>query len=120
MQNELAEECTRELDYRALVETLLLLEDEEVCLMILGLQLNPGGKGPRAAVRGVLRKTGHPGDSFAMGDGGRLVLYEPDFVSASLWTYDGNDYFELTIRFGDVSFLVGDKTYGMEMPPRRA
>jgi hypothetical protein len=33
-----------------------------------------------------------------------------------LRTYDGNDLFALTVRFGEVSFLVGDASYGLEMP----
>ena len=117
MRDELPEECSRELDYRALVETLSLLEDEEVCLSILGLESHPGGKAPRVVVRGALRKVGHSwADSFAIGSGGSMVLYEPDFVSASLRTYDGNDFFALTMRFGEASFLVGDESYALEMP----
>ena len=110
----------RELDYRALVETLALLEDEKVCLSMFGLDLHPGGKEPQVTVRGVLHKTGHSGDSFAIGADGRWVIYEPDFVSASLRTYDGNDYFMLTIRFHGVSFVLADEIYGLEAPTTSA
>lgn len=116
MRDELPDECMCELDYRALVATLALLEDEKVCLSIAGHDLHPGGNGPQVTVRGVLHKTGHSGDSFAIGDDGRLVLYEPGFVSASLRTYDGNDYFMLTIRFDEVSFVLADEIYGLEGP----
>lgn len=31
-----------------------------------------------------------------------------DFVEARLWTFDGNDYFHITLRFGDRELIVGD------------
>lgn len=120
MRDELPEECMRELDYRALVETLALLEDENVCLSMSGLESHSGEKGPLVTVSGVLHKAGHSGNSFAIGASGRLVLYEQDFVSASLRTYDGNDYFTLTIHFSKVSIVLSDEIYGLEAPTTSA
>jgi hypothetical protein len=113
MRDELPEECTKELDYRALVDTLSLVEGETVCVQINGLSSRPsGGEAPRIGFVGRLRNIGYSwAEGFAVGDSGRILLYEPDFVSASLWTYDGNDFFALTIRCGDVEFLVGDESY---------
>ena len=117
MRDELPEECTKELDYRALVDTLSLLDGETVCVQINGLSSRPGGddKSPRIGFVGRLRNIGYSwADGFAVGDGGRLLLFEPDFVSASLWTADGNDFFAITIRCGDVEFLVGDEHYAFD------
>ncbi len=77
MQEELPKECERELDYPALIETLALLEGEEVSLSILGLS-SPGGESPRIKVVGELRKIGYSGvDGFAVGDSGRVLLHGP-------------------------------------------
>jgi hypothetical protein len=112
MRDELPKECRRDLDYRALIGTLLLLEGELVCLSILGLssRLGTGGE-PRITILGELRHFDFGwADGFAVGDGGRVLLHEPDFISGSLWTFDGNDFFLLTLRFGDVEFLIGDES----------
>jgi hypothetical protein len=87
-----------------------LLEGEDVCLSILGLS-SPGGESPRIKVVGELRKIGYSGvDGFAVGDSGRVLLHGPDFVSASLETFEGNNFFAVEMRFGEVSFFVGDRT----------
>jgi hypothetical protein len=41
-----------------------------------------------------------------------MVICEPDFVSASLLTFDGNDFFRITFRFGSVTFRIGDESDG--------
>jgi hypothetical protein len=111
MRDELPEECKRELDYRALVETLRLLEGEVIHLSIMGLESRGGGTSSRLGVAGTLRNIGYSwAASFAIGDSGRLLLYEPDFIAASLLTFDGNDFFRITARFADVTLVIGDES----------
>jgi hypothetical protein len=58
MRDELPEDCTKQLDYRALLDTLSLLEGETVCVQINGLSSRPGGGwAPRIGFVGRLRKS---------------------------------------------------------------
>jgi|SRR5271154_132998 len=110
MRDELPKECERELDYHALLDTIRMLEGDDVHLSIAGLAPRVGGEASRIGIAGTLRAIGYSwAAGFAIGEGGRLLLYEPDFVSASLETFDGNDYFSITARFGDVTFLIDDE-----------
>ena len=45
---------------------------------------------------------------FAVGDAGRLLIAESDFRAARLVTFDGNDYFTVSMTFGDLDYLIGD------------
>ena len=113
MRDRLPKEFERELDYRGLLDTLALLEGEYVGLALGGLSSRRplGGRAARLGVAGQLRRITYSwADVFAVGESGRLLLYEPDFVSAALWTYDGNDFFRITIQLGDVTFLIGDES----------
>lgn len=114
MRDQLPEECERELDYPGLLDTLALLEGEEVLLDIGGLSSgNADGRATRIGAFGVLRHASYTwADLWAVGDGGRMLLYEPDFVSASLVTFDGNDFFRVTACFGAVTFQVADESAG--------
>ena len=110
MRDQLPEECKRELDYRALLETLAVLDGEYVCLSVENVS-GPGGRGARVGVSGRLRRFEYSwADGFAIGDGGRMLLYEADLVRASLQTFDGNDFFRILIRLGEVTFLLGDES----------
>jgi len=60
MRDELPEECTKELDYRALIHTLSLLDGETVCVQINGLSSRAGGgKSARIGFVGRLRNIGY-------------------------------------------------------------
>jgi len=66
-------------------------------------------KGSRIAGFGVLRRVDYSwADVWAVGDGTRALLYQPNFVSGSLWTYDGNDFFVVSAVFGAVAFELAD------------
>jgi hypothetical protein len=102
-------ETNQRLGYDELVRTLLLLEGEEVCLC-----RSFGGGDGRASrfevvgrfsdlARGTERSVHH----FAIGNA-RLRLCDDDFVEARLWTFDGNDFFQVILRFGDQELVLGD------------
>jgi hypothetical protein len=46
-------------------------------------------------------------DGFAVGDGARVLLYAPDFVSANLHTYDGTTFFSVGVTLARVKFALG-------------
>jgi hypothetical protein len=98
------------LSFDELIATLRLLEGEEVVLSV-----DAGAYG-RLQVKGPLRgyRYGDPDPSwgvrlgFAVGDAGRLLMAESDFRAARLVTFDGNDYFTVSMTFGDLDHLIGD------------
>ena len=79
------------------------------------LSVDAGAYG-RLQVKGPLReyRYGDPDPSwgvrvgFAVGDAGRLLIAESDFRAARLVTFDGNDYFTVSMTFGDLDYLIGD------------
>jgi hypothetical protein len=101
------------LDYASTIETLKLLEAEELCLFIDGGPgVVTGSDGAAAASRiqakGILRHYAYSwAEGFALGDGARILLYEPDFVSASLRTLDGVDSFWVGIELAEIKFTIG-------------
>jgi hypothetical protein len=117
VRHDLPAECTCELDYRALIETISFLEGEQVCISIEGLSSSriADGRSPRIGVVGQLRMIDYSwADGFAVADSGRVLLYEPDFVSAFLRTFDGNDFFRVEICFGDMAFVLGDESSALD------
>jgi hypothetical protein len=114
MRSDLPPDCSQSLDYTSTIETLKLLDGEELCLFI---DAGPGeytasGSGARASriqAKGILRHYAYSwAEGFALGDGARVLLYEPDFVSASLRTLDGVDLFWVRIELADVKFSIGN------------
>jgi hypothetical protein len=104
MKDQLPADHHGDLDFKALVETLQLLEGEEVVLWL------SAGKQARVQVKGVLRfydYGGGWGKGFAVSPAGRVLLVEDDFRSADLWTFEGNEYFSVSIRSGDAAFALG-------------
>jgi hypothetical protein len=47
-------------------------------------------------------------EGFALGDAARILLYEPDFVSAHLSTFDGVDFFSVGIKLANIEFSIGN------------
>jgi hypothetical protein len=89
-----------------MIETLKLL-DGEVCLFISGGSAD--GKGSRVQAKGVLRHYAYGwAEGFALGDAARILLYEPDFVSAHLSTFDGVDFFSVGIKLANIEFSIGN------------
>jgi hypothetical protein len=94
------------LGYDELIDTLRLLENEQVCLCKTFGESD--GKGSRFEVVGTLRHLPYSSaHCFAIGQA-RLLLRPGDFVEASLWTFDGNDFFQISLRFGDQQLTIGD------------
>jgi hypothetical protein len=114
MRSDLPPDCSRSLDYATTIETLKLLEGEELCLVISGGPgVVTGSDGAEAASRiqakGILRHYAYSwGEGFALGAGFRVLLFEPDFVSASLRTIDGVDLFWVSIELADIKFSIGN------------
>jgi hypothetical protein len=113
MRSELPHDCRRSLDYASTIETLKLLEGEEVCLFISGgagevTSDDGAAAASRIQARGVLRHYDYGGwaEGFALGEGARVLLYEPDFVSAGLRTLDGVDLVLIGIRLANVKISI--------------
>jgi hypothetical protein len=113
MKADLPPECRRSLDYASTIGTLKLLEGEEVYLFISGgpgvVTSNDGAEAAsRIQAKGVLRHYVYSwAELFALGDAARVLLYEPDFVSASLKTFDGVQFFMVRIELAKVAFVIG-------------
>ena len=100
---DLPRESDSALDYEGLLATLRKLEGELVCLLIAL------GSESRLQTKGIMRRYSYDwAEGFAIGDGGRLLLCEPDFRAARLRTYDGNEHFQITICFLDAQYVIGD------------
>jgi hypothetical protein len=99
-RSDLPEELSRlALSYSALVDTLQLLEGEEVWL-------RNGPVDTRGVLRRVAGRWDH--DTFGVGEETRLVLGQSQFAEASLSTAEGNNYFVISMRFGQADLVVGD------------
>jgi hypothetical protein len=107
MKTDLPPDCERSLDYRATIETLGLLDGEEVCLFISG---GAGEAASRIQARGVLRHYRYGGwaEGFALGDVARILLCEPDFVGAEMRTLDGVDLFWIGVTLTTAEFSIGN------------
>lgn len=112
MRTDLPPDSRRTLDYRSTVDTLRLLEGEEVCLFISGGPRVLDGHGEAASriqAKGILRHYEYGwAEGFAIGDAARVLLYEPDFVGAGLRTFDGTDFFSVAIKLDELEFCIGD------------
>jgi hypothetical protein len=75
MRTDLPPDCRRSLDYASMIETLKLLEGEELCLFISG---GAAEKASRIQAKGILRHYAYGwAEGFALGDAARVLLYEP-------------------------------------------
>ena len=120
MRSELPPDCSRSLNYASMIETLKLLEGEELSLFIDGgpgeyTESGSGARASRIQAKGMLRHYAYGGwaEGFALGDGARILLYEPDFISATLTTVDGVDLCWVTIELAEIGFSIGNPG-GME------
>jgi hypothetical protein len=113
------EVCSQPLGYDQLVSVLDLIEGEPVVVRVNGLTADPVATSGAASIVGELTHVParYPGHEFAIGTpypdlspehvvGGVLFVSEPEFESATLTTFDGNDYFSISIRTCAVKFLI--------------
>jgi hypothetical protein len=114
MRIDLPPDWSESLDYASTIEMLKLLEGEELCLLIYGGPgVVTGSDGAVAASRiqakGILRNYAYGGwaKGFALGDGARVLLYEPDFVSAGLGSHEGADQFWMSIELAETKIMIG-------------
>ena len=96
------------LDFAALVETLRLLEGETVVAAVSGSQMGP----TPLLIKGELRHEGREDDdrteTFCVGDG-RVELHPSSVTEASLYTSDGNEFFQFEIAFDvGVRLVIAD------------
>jgi hypothetical protein len=108
------------LGYDQLVSVLDLIEAEPVVVRVNGRAADPAAISGVASIVGELTHqvpARYPGHEFAVGTpypdlypehvvGGVLFVNEPEFESATLTTFDGNDYFSISIRTCAVEILV--------------
>jgi len=107
--SDLPQEFSGPLDFVQLLALLDALDGERVGVQ--ALPLDGSDMVSCVAIAGTLRRLapdGLMGNCFAIGDGARLVLAEEDYRSAHLATYDGNDFFKLSIQLRTGSILLGD------------
>ena len=125
-KSDLPPETHQVLDYDLLVSTLETIDGEPVIV-----RFSPRDEAAPAAgiasIVGVLRQTTparYPGREFSVGSpypdrypehlaGGILFLDADSFEAASLRTFDGNDYFAISITTRPVEILIQgrDSTY---------
>jgi hypothetical protein len=105
VRDALPAEADLELDYERLIEMLLVLVGEEVCLSI-----SSGDRGgARLQLQGVLRHYDYASaEGFAVGDAGRLLVDRNDFTRAHLRTFEGTTFFLLSVELGQMSLAIGD------------
>jgi hypothetical protein len=112
MKTDLPPDCHRSLDYTSTIDTLRLLEGEEVCLSIsggAGVITRDGEAASRIQAKGVLRHYAYGwAEGFALGDAARVLLYEPDFVSGEMRTFEGVDLFWISVTLTRVEFTIGN------------
>lgn len=121
------EVAEQELEFDELISTLDLVEGEPV---IVRLDAHDGDDEPAAGVASIVGELRHEkparyeGHEFSVGSpypdryperlaGGIIFLDLPTFNSATLTTFDGNDYFVISIKTHAVEILLqsADSTY---------
>jgi hypothetical protein len=105
VRDALPSEADLDLEYEQLIETLLLLAAEKVCVLV-----SSGDRGgSRFQLQGVLRHYDYKwAEGFAVGDNGRLLVDRKDFETAHLRTLDGTTFFVISVQLGHLSFVIGD------------
>jgi hypothetical protein len=112
----------RPLAYRELISTLDTIDGEPV---IVRLSPRADSDGPAAGLASMVGELHHqrparyPGHEFSIANpypdragahlaGGILFIDEATFQSASLHTFDGNDYFMISITTRSIEILIQD------------
>ena len=114
------------LDYNRLVSTLDMIDGEPVIVRLSSREADDESTAGVASIVGELHQVParHEGHEFSIGSpypdrnpehlaGGVLFITEKTFESATLSTFDGNDYFSISIKTQRLEILVsdGDSTY---------
>jgi hypothetical protein len=121
------EACRKPLDYDQLISTLDLIDGEPVIVRLTPREADRESISGAASIIGELKHqipARYEGHEFSIGSpytdrypehlaGGILFLNEGTFESATLTTFDGNDYFAISIKTRCIEILVqdGDSTY---------
>jgi hypothetical protein len=125
-KTDLPREVSREsLDYNRLISTLVMVDGEPVVVRISPRGADRDSSGA-ASIIGELRNqvpARYAGYEFSIGSpypdrypehlaGGILFINERTFESATLTTFDGNDYFIISIWTRPMEILVQDAASG--------
>ena len=127
-KTDLPREAGREpLDYNRLISTLDLIDGEPVIVRLTPREADRESISGTASIIGELKHqvpARYEGHEFSIGSpypdrnpehlaGGILYVNEETFESATLTTFDGNDYFAISIKTRCMEILVqdGDSTY---------
>jgi hypothetical protein len=112
----------RPLDYSRLVSTLDMIDGEPVIVRLSSRDADHESTAGVASIVGVLKHqlpARYEGHEFSIGSpypdrspehlaGGVLFIREETFESAALSTFDGNDYFTISIKTRCLEILVSD------------
>lgn len=112
----------RPLDYNRLVSTLGMIDGEPVIVRFASREADNESTAGVASIVGELKHqvpARYEGHEFSIGSpypdrdpeylaGGVLFIREKTFESATLSTFDGNDYFSISIKTGCLEILVSD------------
>jgi hypothetical protein len=120
-KRDLPREARQELDYHRLVSTLDMIDGEPVIVRLASREADNEFTAGVASIVGELRQVParYEGHEFSIGrpypdrnpehlGGGVLFITGKTFESATLWTFDGNDYFSISIRTRCLEILVSD------------
>ena len=127
-KTDLPREASRQpLDYDRLISTLELIDGELVILRLASREADNESTAGIASIVGELKHqvpARYEGHEFSIGSpypdrypehlaGGILFIREESFESATLTTFDGNDYFIICIKTRCMEIFVqdGDSTY---------
>jgi hypothetical protein len=127
-KTDLPREASRKpLDYNRLISTLDLIDREPVIVRLTPREADRESISGTASIIGELKHqvpARYEGHEFSIGSpypdrnpehlaGGILYVNEETFESATLTTFDGNDYFAISIKTRCMEILVqdGDSTY---------
>ena len=91
------------LTHDALVSTFQLLEGEEV---VLSTGLGEGGS--RLTILGTLSLYDYSGGTGVAVGAARLLLSHREHLEAQLSTFDGNDFFQITLVVAGTLIAIGD------------
>lgn len=121
------EVCQKPLDYKQLVSTLDMVEGEPVIVRLASRESDNANTAGVASIVGELKHqipARYEGDEFSIGSpykdrdpehlaGGILFIREETFESATLTTFDDNDYFivGITTRCLEIIVQDGGSTY---------
>jgi hypothetical protein len=116
------EACRDPLDYDQLISTLDMIDGESVVVRLSPREADRESMSGAASIVGELRHqvpARYEGHEFSIGSpypdrypehlaGGILFINERTFENATLTTFDGNDYFAITIKTRSMEILVQD------------